>query len=723
MERYCRSAFVFILFLFCVASRAEGEHSDTTTVPKSTDEKQEAATSDHATGKEVVNLEEVVVYGNRDESAYIPKKTSGLLKLPTEIVETPASIQVVTPQLIEDQDAFRLKDALQNVAGVQMSKTESYGQEYGTSYVRGFTQRLFRSGLNTLGTNTVDMTTVERVEVIKGPDAITYGDAEPGGIVNVVTKGATLTPYRTKITGQIGSYDDYRTTIDTGGKLLENMALRLNASYVDRETFRDYVDQDSYTLAPAFFLEIDDSTTVDLRVSYKYEKRMLDPGVYLDANHNSVASIDTFLGDPATDGREMDDTLVDLTVNHTFCPWLKMRIRGVYHDFSNDMEAIRTKGNPDAANMVTQYYDASNIRIKEYAISNDLIFTLDRDSFTNNLLVGAEIRHLSKNWHKMQDTTTLGKVSITNPVYDFDYSALTIVDGGEDDDDRDAYAVYAQDTLDLLNDRLHLMFGARFDNVDATYYSTAGVRTTGETDGESWQAGVLYELFPHFYPYVSVSTSFNPQGVSRVDVNGNYLDPETGIQYEAGFKSPFFDDRFTITGSVYQIDKEDVAIADPDNPNFRINGGELRSQGFELTAQGDFHPNWSVYASYAYTDTEVMKSDTLPEGARFKEIPLHSGSLWLVRTQHEGRFAGLKLGGGIVAVGKRLGDDDGTYELSDYTTVGLMASYRKELEKGTLTTQVNVHNLFDEEYYESGSGYSLMPGAPRTFTFTVGFEF
>ena len=209
-----------------------------------------------------------------------------------------------------------------------------------------------------------------------------------------------------------------------------------------------------------------------------------------------------------------------------------------------------------------------------------------------------------------------------------------------------------------------------------------------------------------------------------MDVNGNYLDPETGIQYEAGFKAPFWDDKFTVTFSVYNIKKEDIAIADPNNAGFRINGGKMRSRGFELTAQGDLHPNWNIYASYAYTDTKVLDSDVLPEGSRFQGIPLHSGSLWLVYTQHEGCLAGLKLGGGIFAMGERLGDDNGTYNLSDYLTVDLMAGYKKAVsEKVTLSAQLNVQNLFDKEYYESGSGYSLMPGTPRTILFSLGCEF
>jgi iron complex outermembrane receptor protein len=223
---------------------------------------------------------------------------------------------------------------------------------------------------------------------------------------------------------------------------------------------------------------------------------------------------------------------------------------------------------------------------------------------------------------------------------------------------------------------------------------------------------------------VSFSTSFDPQGVNRIDVNGDYLDPETGIQYEGGVKAPFFNDRLVLTTSVYRIEKQDVALADQDHPGFQVNGGELSSQGLEFTAAGDIGPDWNVYASYAYTDTNVDKSDTLPEGEHFQGIPLNSGSLWLVRTQQEGALQGIRAGGGIFLVGKRNGDTAATFTLPGYATLDAMIGYRRALSTlRALNIQLNVRNILDKEYYESGSGYSFMPGTPRSFVASMGVEF
>jgi iron complex outermembrane receptor protein len=674
--------------------------------------------------KELTIRGKKIEQAKKGESAYLPEETTGVMKIPMKTTETPASVQIITPGLIDDQDSFRLQDVLRNVAGVSPEKNEAKGQEYETSSIRGFSQRIYRSGIRTLGSNTLDLNTVERVEVIKGPDAVTYGDAEPGGIINVVTKGAKLAPYKTKVATTVGSYDDYRVSLDTGGAIASDKALRVNLSYVNKDSFRDHVGTESYSVAPAFLWQIGDRTTLDVRLSHKHEERMLDPGVYFDINHKAVASIDTFLGEPDTDGMEIDDSLVDFTLTNEFLPWLTMRTRAVHHDLSVDLEAIRIRGNPDAKGMLGRRYDASDIRIKEYTVSNDFILKFDTGTFANTLLLGVEARHVSKNWHSKQDNTTLSKISIKDPVYDFNYDTLKIVDAGDDDEEVEAYALYLQDTLAMLDEKLHIMFGARLDKVNARKYSNTNTKTTGNTRGASGQFGVLYKLFPHFSPYATISTSFNPQSAGRVDVNGNYLNPETGIQYEGGFKSPFWKDKFVFTASVYRIDKQDVAIKDKDNTDYYINGGEMRSEGFELTAQGDFLPNWNIYASYAYMDTEVIKSDSLPVGAAFQGIPLHSGSIWVVHTHNEGKFAGLRLGGGLFAVGNREGDDNNTYELDGYVTVNLMAGYKKELASDrVLSAQLNLKNLFDEEYYESGGSYSVMPGAPRALSLNLGFEF
>lgn len=658
------------------------------------------------------------------ESCYIPAVAVSPLKVPVETVETPITVQTITPLLIKDQQAFRLQDALRNVAGVTMDKNESKGQEYDTAFIRGFSQRPFRAGLRTLGSDTIDTSSVERIEVIKGPDAITFGDAQPGGIVNIITKGAQIAPFETSMVGAIGSYETRRLTVDTGGAVSDDVGVRLNVGSMGDKSFRDYVYHDSISVSPAVLWRISERASLDVRGTYKHENRMLDPGVYFNVNHQPVADIDTFLGDPSTDGLTVDDGLIDATFNLALLPGLNMRTRGVYHDLAVDIEAIRTNGNPSAGNTINRRYDGSDVDLYEYSLSNDFIMRFGQQGPADTtVVVGADYRRMHKTYTNWM-SAALPPISITDPVYNFDPGTTPVLHGADNENLLKGIGFYLQSVMALLDDSLHVTLGGRYDSVDSTAVNATGVETDGRTHGYSWQAGALYKLLPHLYPYVSFSTSFDPQGVNRIDVNGDYLDPETGIQYEGGVKAPFFNDNLVLTTSVYRIEKQDVAIADQANPGFQINGGELSSQGLEFTAAGDIGRDWNAYASYAYTDTNVDKSDTLPEGEHFQGIPLDSGSLWLVRTQSDGALQGIRAGGGIFLVGKRNGDTAATFTLPGYATLDAMVGYRRAMSTlRALTIQLNVRNILDKEYYESGSGYSFMPGTPRSFVLSMGAEF
>jgi len=195
---------------------------------------------------------------------------------------------------------------------------------------------------------------------------------------------------------------------------------------------------------------------------------------------------------------------------------------------------------------------------------------------------------------------------------------------------------------------------------------------------------------------------------------------------EAGTKSSFFAERLTSTVSLYDIRKDNVPVTDENNPGFSVNGGELRSQGFEVDVAGELGAGFQIVANYAYTDTEVLRSTSLPVGSRFSNVPLHSGSVWLsYDLRGDSRWQGLRFAGGLSGASARLGNSAGTFELDGYLTADAAVSYQRELAGGRrLLVRLNVLNLLDEEYYESASGTaSVFPGRPRSFVGTVSMEF
>jgi len=279
--------------------------------------------------------------------------------------------------------------------------------------------------------------------------------------------------------------------------------------------------------------------------------------------------------------------------------------------------------------------------------------------------------------------------------------------------------IYLQEQMDALDDRLHLLLGGRGDYVDQYYRSWSNGNVYSQDDtGVTGRAGVLYDATSWLHPYVNVCRSFNPNTVgSNLTFAGTPLDPTTGLQYEGGLKFSFFDKRLLMTTALFQITKDNVAVADPDHTGFSLNGGKLRSQGVEWDIQGQITPELQVVASYAHIDTKVLESTSLPVGAQFANIPPDSGSMWVKYTFLDGFLKNFGVGVGVFASSEKAGDNNNTFFLPSYARLDAGAWYAVDLCGGRqLKFQLNVLNVLDKTYYESStSTASVQPGTPLTF--------
>ena len=271
----------------------------------------------------------------------------------------------------------------------------------------------------------------------------------------------------------------------------------------------------------------------------------------------------------------------------------------------------------------------------------------------------------------------------------------------------------------LSDGRLKLLLGGRYDVVRQENQRD-GVNTPDVDDEKfSGRAGVLYEFTNQYAAYASVIQSFNPQDPGTVDADGTVLDPEVGLQYEAGFKASFFDDRLSATASVYQIEKEDVAVFDQ---AFFIATGEItffpgveqRSRGVEVDITGAITDRINVLANYSFTDTEVLENagDPDTEGERLGGVPRHKARLWTTFEFGPGdRLNGLGFGGGVRYVGESTALFENELELDPYVVVDAAAWYRWK----TIDFRLNVLNLFDEDYIVRASSQAIgHPGEPLT---------
>lgn len=675
--------------------------------------------------KDGVLKETVHVKGESLENGYEAKNASSGTKTDVPIAETPASVQVVPNQTIKDQGALGLEDVYKNVSGVVESGNTLNAQSEILPVIRGFeSPHLFLNGMRGTLFGSVDLFNVERIEVLKGPASILYGAAEPGGILNIITK-RPLDYYQNEITAEFGSYEHYRFTLDSTGPLTDDKDLlyRLNMAYTDSGSFRDVMELDRFSIAPALTWVIAPTTEFTLEASYNRERSPYDAGVPLGFNGEKLVPIDTFFGDPDLNGRVLEDFVISGELRHEFNKNIAIRSRLQYHRANPLNEAIRhrgVRGTTGAEQLRLRYQNEERVD-EELQWVTDLTADFKTGSVKHKAILGLDLRREESEFDRFRQN--LANILISNdPNYNFDPPSnnhpaddqLTELHWG---------ALYFSDHMSLMEDRLKILLGARYD-----YFEQDALHNgRSQEDGElTFRIGALYQLTDWLAPYMSYTESFNPPNTGEVDVNGNLLDPETARQYELGIKMNFFDERLQTTIAFYDLEKQKVPDYDTALMAY-LPGVDQRSRGIEVDVLGKITENFSIIANYAYTDTELIKNESDPneEKDRLGGVPLHSGRLWFTYDFSKGtKLEGFGAGFGLRYVGDRHASFD-TTELDAFITADAAVWYRTVLSNGNkLKIQLNIENLFDREYYSRASAQDIVhPGSPIAAKLTVAYEF
>lgn len=265
-----------------------------------------------------------------------------------------------------------------------------------------------------------------------------------------------------------------------------------------------------------------------------------------------------------------------------------------------------------------------------------------------------------------------------------------------------------------LAENLKLLVGGRFDNIDQS--SASDER---QDQAFSPRVGIVYQPIEPISLYTSFSRLFQPNFGNRAD--GSLLEPVRGTQYEVGVRGEFLNGSLITNLAAYEITRSNLAVTDPDNPNFSIPSGEQRSRGVELDVTGQILPGWNLIASYAYTDARVTKDDNLQPGNLLDGVPFNSASLWSTYEIQTGDFQGLGFGLGLFYVGERQGDLNNSFQLPSYVRTDASIFYRRN----NWRAGININNLFNVDYIEdSGQCRNrINPGEPFTVRGTVSVEF
>ncbi|WP_026604474.1 TonB-dependent siderophore receptor [Methylomonas sp. 11b] len=694
---------------------------------KATLEKVAVSEPQSATTMPAVTVTGKAVYDSTDpyNPDYNRTSASTATKTDTPIMETPFSVQIVPKQVLEDQQAVRLKDALKNVSGVMPGGEQGRSDEF---IIRGFRNNtIYRNGVlspalgQRVGMNRRETANLERVEVLKGPGSILYGRAEPGGIMNVVTKQPLATPYYS-LQQQFGSFDFYRTTLDATGPITKNDSLlyRFNFAYQDSKSFREFVGDERVFAAPVLRWNIDPRTQVTFEFEYLKDDYSLEPGIPNVGNRPAPLPRERNLSEPYTK-RSKEFMLASMNWSHEFNDNWTLRHRFSYENFENQHTGLFFLGNVSANGTINRRFFVDNFPSQRYFNNVDLTGKFETFGFKHTLLLGGD--YFRADDQITQIGVAAPAINIYNPVH----SPLPPLPAPTFGDKTTAwYGLFLQDQIELPFN-VHVLGGLRYDN--ATVDNNLLGRTVSDDDRVSPRGGVLWRPLKWLSLYGSYTENFS-QSNSQFRTDGVILPPETAQQWETGVKTEFWDGRLSATLAYFDLTKQNVPVFDPLNPLVPKTAGEAESRGLEFDLSGEVLPGWRIIGAYSYLPFAKITKDVAAgegignTGKRLVLDPRHFGSLWNTYEFQTGDLQGLKFGAGVTAVGQRQGDTANTYQLPGYATLNLMASYSMSINSAKLTAQVNADNLLDKHYFAaSNDGNQIFYGAPRTFMGSIRVEY
>jgi len=639
-------------------------------------------------------------------------------KTDAALIETPQAINVVTRDQMEEQGVQSVTESLRYTPGV----VGQYGDNdvrHDWLTVRGFTPGRYLDGLRLpfgargYAQPRIETYNLERVEVLKGPASILYGQAAPGGLVNMVSKRPTEETIR-EVELQTGSHNRAQAAFDFGGKVNEEgtMLFRLVGLGRISDTQFDHVEEEKTFIAPSFTFAPTNETSVTLFGEYqKIDSEGGGGAPALPANGTLYTDVyaklprDTFVGEPGYDHFTNEQWFVGYKASHELSDVWTLRQNLRYGEVDVDTQRVQAfcLGACDPSALL-RYAWAFPETSEMLTVDTQAIAEFGTGPVEHTFLAGLDYSAEDSTFEE----TALAPIMTPFNAYDPVYGAVTVTRppvAMRIDQERDQTGLYAQDQAKIGN--LTLMLSGRYDWADTKTRTQNGGGTTNadqEDTAFTWRVGTIYNFENGLAPYVSYSTSFQP--ASGTDRNGNMFDPTEGEQIEAGVKFQPEGWKSFVTLSAFELTQTNVLTPDPVNTTFRTQTGEVVTKGIELEGKAELQENLSFIASYAYTDSEITKDNpnaggVSNQGNRLSFVPKHQASGWLDYTFVDGPLTGFGLGGGVRYMGQTFGDNANNFDVPSYTLADAAIRY----DLGTLSSSlegvsaaVNVSNLFDKEY-------------------------
>ncbi len=659
-------------------------------------------------GQALTTLPEVTVTAAGESAVgpgrgYVASRGTTATKTDTRLIETPQSISVITKDQLESQEADTLGEALRYSAGI---KGETFGFDdrgFDTFVdIRGFPSPVFRDGLRInapgfSGLNT-DPYLAERIEVLRGPASVLYGQGSLGGIVNQVTKRPLDKPFRELIL-EAGSFDRFETKFDVSDALSEDGTLdyRLTGRVATGESQVDFIEQDRAVIAPTLTWRPNADTTLTFLSSYSKDDLGGSSNSFLPAvgtvftNPNGRIPVNRFTGEENFDALEREQYYLGYLLEHRFNERWSFRQNVRYDEADLNLKALFGGGldaSDPAQRSLTRFSFSALTDTKVLSIDNHAQATFSTGAAAHTLLIGLDYQSLD--FDEQLGFDSAPSLDLYNPVY-----GAIIPDPALFQDsvtEQRQAGLYLQDQI-KFHDKYIVQLGGRYDWV-SNDTENFGARTDDQSDREfTGRAGFVYLADNGLAPYVSYAESFLP--VVGTSSGGDAFKPETGQQYEIGVKYEPPGANAFITLAAYDLTRQNALSADSSFTQFQI--GEQRSRGIELEAVASLDSGLDLKAAYTYLDLEITDS-AIPEevGNTPDGQARHRASLRADYTVKSGQLAGLGFGAGVRYTGETFGDVGNSFEVDDFTLVDATVHYDWQRFRFALSAQ----NLFDKEYVE-----------------------
>ena len=677
-------------------------------------------------------LDSVEVVGSRP-SDYDEKQTTTATKTSTALRDVPQAITVITQEVIQDQAMHGIGDALQYVPGVGVAQGEGNRD---TPVMRGnsTTGDFFLDGLRDDVQYLRDLYNIDRVEALKGPNAMIFGRGGSGGIVNRVGKLADGQAHR-DVSLQVGSWNRRRIEADLGGATSDAVSFRVAAMAEDSESHRDGFEVRRYGINPTFAWRGEDSSLV-VTAEHFDDERIADRGVPSFAGRPVDVDPSTFFGSAALSPVRADVDSLGVYLEHDFSAGAKLRNRtraARYDKFYRNVYPGSVSSDGSTVNLAA--YDNATTRDNLFN-QTDLVLELG-GRVRHTLLVGLELgRQETDNYRQTgffpTDTcAATGNTAFCVPLSDPGYAGtVEFRNNGTSDADNHGVArtaaVYVQDQVQF-SPRWQAIVGLRYDRFEVDFTSATDLANGRPgvfevTDNLlSPRAGVVFKPVESASLYANYSLAYVPRSgdqMSSLNATNQAFEPERFTNIEVGAKWDIRPD-LAATAAIYRLDRRNVVIADPADPTRSLLVKGQVARGLELGLSGRISERWKLIGGYAWQQGELMErlSASAPEGARLAQLPEHTFSLWNRFDINDNWGIGL----GAIHRSSLFPSTDNAVEVPGYTRFD-GAVYYTVSER--LQLQLNAENLFDREYFVSAhSNNNITPGSPRALYLEANFSF